>query len=176
MKSLCVPGWRDWARWIALSTPRAIMHNKRLRKTLYAPMQKTGRISPAGSGGKARPPPAPAPEIIGLYLADLASPSRPSPALSPGRPIAVSTIERRLSGLASSAEVNERHIQKHLGHVSAELARRYQRRRRVNLTKAAGLKALCPSHSPSNGGISRLPAAKTSANRILLSKRLELPR
>ena len=46
------------------------------------------------------------------------------------------------AGLASSAEVDERHIQKHLGHASAEMTRRYQRRRdrfRVNLTKAAGL-------------------------------------
>ncbi|MGB7334478.1 MAG: tyrosine-type recombinase/integrase [Salaquimonas sp.] len=46
------------------------------------------------------------------------------------------------AGLASSAEVDERYIQKQLGHVSAEMTRRYQRRRdrfRVNLTKAAGL-------------------------------------
>ncbi len=46
------------------------------------------------------------------------------------------------AGLASSAEVDERHVQKQLGHVSAEMTRRYQRRRdrfRVNLTKAAGL-------------------------------------
>lgn len=46
------------------------------------------------------------------------------------------------SGLASSAEVDERYVQKQLGHVSAEMTRRYQRRRdrfRVNLTKAAGL-------------------------------------
>ncbi|GGB26910.1 tyrosine-type recombinase/integrase [Allosediminivita pacifica] len=46
------------------------------------------------------------------------------------------------SGLASSAEVDERHVQKQLGHASAEMTRRYQRRRdrfRVNLTKAAGL-------------------------------------
>ncbi|MCF8516682.1 MAG: tyrosine-type recombinase/integrase [Rhodobacteraceae bacterium] len=46
------------------------------------------------------------------------------------------------AGLASSAEVDERHIQKHLGHASAEMTRRYQRRRdrfRVNLTRAAGL-------------------------------------
>ena len=46
------------------------------------------------------------------------------------------------AGLASSAEVDERHVQKHLGHASAEMTRRYQRRRdrfRVNLTKAAGL-------------------------------------
>jgi len=44
--------------------------------------------------------------------------------------------------LASSAEVDERNVQKQLGHVSAEMTRRYQRRRdrfRVNLTKAAGL-------------------------------------
>jgi len=46
------------------------------------------------------------------------------------------------AGLASSAEVDERYVQKQLGHASAEMTRRYQRRRdrfRVNLTKAAGL-------------------------------------
>ena len=46
------------------------------------------------------------------------------------------------TGLASSAEVDERYVQKQLGHASAEMTRRYQRRRdrfRVNLTKAAGL-------------------------------------
>ena len=46
------------------------------------------------------------------------------------------------AGLATSAEVEERHVQKHLGHASAEMTRRYQRRRdrfRVNLTRAAGL-------------------------------------
>lgn len=46
------------------------------------------------------------------------------------------------SGLASSAEVDERYVQKQLGHASAEMTRRYQRRRdrfRVNLTKASGL-------------------------------------
>jgi integrase len=46
------------------------------------------------------------------------------------------------AGLASSAEVDERYVQKQLGHASAEMTRRYQRRRdrfRVNLTKPAGL-------------------------------------
>ena len=46
------------------------------------------------------------------------------------------------AGLVSSAEVEERYVQKQLGHASAEMTRRYQRRRdrfRVNLTKAAGL-------------------------------------
>ncbi len=46
------------------------------------------------------------------------------------------------AGLASSAEIDERCVQKHLGHASAEMTRRYQRRRdrfRVNMTKAAGL-------------------------------------
>jgi len=46
------------------------------------------------------------------------------------------------AGLASSAEVEERYVQKQLGHASAEMTRKYQRRRdrfRVNLTKAAGL-------------------------------------
>ncbi len=46
------------------------------------------------------------------------------------------------AGLASSAQIEEAHVQKHLGHSSAEMTRRYQRKRdrfRVNLTKAAGL-------------------------------------
>ena len=47
------------------------------------------------------------------------------------------------AGLASSAEVDERYVQRQLGHASAEMTRRYQQRRRdrfrVNLTKAAGL-------------------------------------
>ena len=46
------------------------------------------------------------------------------------------------AGLVASAEIDERYVQKHLGHASAEMTRRYQRRRdrfRVNLTKAAGL-------------------------------------
>jgi integrase len=58
--------------------------------------------------------------------------------------------ERRLAfsghslraGLASSAQIEEAHVQRHLGHASVEMTRRYQRKRdrfRVNLTKAAGL-------------------------------------
>jgi integrase len=58
--------------------------------------------------------------------------------------------ERRLAfgghslraGLASSAQIEEAHVQKHLGHASVEMTRRYQRKRdrfSVNLTKAAGL-------------------------------------
>jgi integrase len=58
--------------------------------------------------------------------------------------------ERRLAfsghslraGLASSAKIEEAHVQRHLGHASPEMTRRYQRKRdrfRVNLTKAAGL-------------------------------------
>jgi integrase len=46
------------------------------------------------------------------------------------------------AGLASSAEVDEAHVQRQLGHASVEMTRRYQRRKerfRVNLTRAAGL-------------------------------------
>jgi integrase len=46
------------------------------------------------------------------------------------------------AGLASHAEVLEAAVQKHLGHASAEMTRRYQRRRdryRLNLTKAVEL-------------------------------------
>jgi integrase len=46
------------------------------------------------------------------------------------------------AGLASRAEVDERYVQKQLGHASAEMTGGYQGQRerfRVNLTKAAGL-------------------------------------
>ncbi|MEI9425996.1 tyrosine-type recombinase/integrase [Mesorhizobium sp. Cs1299R1N1] len=46
------------------------------------------------------------------------------------------------AGLASSAEIEERYVQKQLGHASAEMTRKYQRQRdrfRTNLTKASGL-------------------------------------
>ena len=46
------------------------------------------------------------------------------------------------AGLASSAEVDERHVQKQLRHASTEMTCRYQRRRdlfRVNLMEGAGL-------------------------------------
>jgi integrase len=44
-------------------------------------------------------------------------------------------------GLASSPEVDERYVQKHLGHASAEMTANQRRRDRfhVNLTKASGL-------------------------------------
>ena len=44
------------------------------------------------------------------------------------------------AGLASSAQIEEAHVQKHLGHASAEMTRRYQRKRdrfQVNLTKGS---------------------------------------
>ncbi len=46
------------------------------------------------------------------------------------------------AGLANCAQVEEAPVQKRLGHASAEMTRRHQRKRdrfRVNLTKAAGL-------------------------------------
>lgn len=46
------------------------------------------------------------------------------------------------AGLATAANVDERYVQKQLGHASPEMTRKYQRNRdrfRVNLTKAAGL-------------------------------------
>ncbi len=46
------------------------------------------------------------------------------------------------AGLASSVQIEEAHVQKHLGHASAEMTRRYRRKRdrfQVNMTKAAGL-------------------------------------
>lgn len=48
----------------------------------------------------AQPLPPPSPEMIGLYLADLAGGSSRSPSQLACRPLSVSTIDRRLSGLA----------------------------------------------------------------------------
>jgi len=64
------------------------------------------------------------------------------PDLSKAERLALYSGHSLRAGLASSAEVDERYVQKQLGHASAEMTRRYQRRRdrfRVNLTKAAGL-------------------------------------
>ena len=64
------------------------------------------------------------------------------PELSRTQRLALYSGHSLRAGLASSAEADERHIQKQLGHASAEMTRRYQRRRdrfRINLTKAAGL-------------------------------------
>jgi integrase len=64
------------------------------------------------------------------------------PDLSKTQRLALYSGHSLRAGLASSAEVDERYVQKQLGHASAEMTRRYQRRRdrfRVNLTKAAGL-------------------------------------
>ena len=64
------------------------------------------------------------------------------PELSKTERLALFSGHSLRAGLASSAEVDERYVQKQLGHASAEMTRRYQRRRdrfRVNLTKAAGL-------------------------------------
>jgi integrase len=64
------------------------------------------------------------------------------PELSEKERVALFSGHSLRAGLASSAEVDERYVQKQLGHASAEMTRRYQRRRdrfRVNLTKAAGL-------------------------------------
>jgi integrase len=46
------------------------------------------------------------------------------------------------AGLATSAQAEERHVQKHLGHASPDMTRRYQRQKdrfKINLTQAAGL-------------------------------------
>jgi len=64
------------------------------------------------------------------------------PELSKAERLALYSGHSLRAGLASSADVDERYVQKQLGHASAEMTRRYQRRRdrfRVNLTKAAGL-------------------------------------
>ena len=73
---------------------------------------------------KGTDPLPPAPEMIGLYLTDLAAPTGASPALS------VATIERRLSGLAwhyaqrgFTLDRNDRHIATVLAGIKRKHAR-----------------------------------------------------
>lgn len=58
----------------------------------------------------------PDPQLIGLYIADLASPQGPSPAL------AVSTIERRLSGLAWNYQQRGVYLDRKDRHIATVLA------------------------------------------------------
>lgn len=64
------------------------------------------------------------------------------PKLSDAERLAAFSGHSLRAGLATSAAADEADIQRQLGHASAEMTRRYQRRRdrfRTNLTKAAGL-------------------------------------
>ncbi len=65
---------------------------------------------------KGTDPLPPSPEMIGLYLTDLAAPSGPSPALS------VSTIDRRLSGLAWNYAQRGFTLDRKERHIAAVLA------------------------------------------------------
>lgn len=72
--------------------------------------------------------PSPGPQVVGLYIVACASGS------------AIGTASRPLVTRWPFIvrQVDERYMQKQLGHASAEMTRRYQRRRdrlRVNLTK-----------------------------------------
>ena len=66
---------------------------------------------------KGAEPLPPSPEMIGLYLADLASGAGPSPALS------VSTIERRLSGLAWNYAQRGFVLDRKNRHIATEIGR-----------------------------------------------------
>ena len=121
------------------------------RRPVRSPCSRPG----CGSGGSARPP-VPADDaqerrrrserLTDKHVVRLVK----TCALAAGLRGDLTEGERRLAfgghslraGLASSAQIEEAHVQKHLGHASAEMTRRYQRKRdrfKVNLTKAAGL-------------------------------------
>ena len=87
--------------------------------------------------------PCPDPEIIGLYLTDLAAPTGPSPALS------VSTIERRLSGLAWNYAQRGFTLDRRNRHIAAVLAGIKRKHARPPVQKeaitAADIKAMAAS-------------------------------
>ncbi len=70
------------------------------------------------------------PQLIGLYIADLAAPGGKAPSQSAARPLSVSSIERRLSGLTwGYAQRGERLDRKdrHIASVLAGIRRRHAR-------------------------------------------------
>ncbi|MGL4237795.1 MAG: integrase, partial [Tabrizicola sp.] len=70
------------------------------------------------------------PQLIGLYIADLAAPGGKAPSQSASRPLSVSSIERRLSGLTwGYAQRGERLDRKdrHIASVLAGIRRRHSR-------------------------------------------------
>ncbi|KZY48062.1 integrase, partial [Roseovarius sp. HI0049] len=80
---------------------------------------------------KGAEPLPPSPEMIGLYLADLASGSGPSPAL------AVSTIDRRLSGLAWNYAQRGFTLDRENRHIATVLAGIKRKHARPPVQKAA---------------------------------------
>ena len=80
---------------------------------------------------KGTEPLPPSPEMIGLYLADLATGSRPSPALS------VSTIDRRLSGLAWNYAQRGFSLDRKDRHIATVLAGIRRKHARPPVQKAA---------------------------------------
>ena len=72
----------------------------------------------------------PSPQLIGLYIADLAAPGGKAPSQSASRPLSVSSIERRLSGLTwGYAQRGERLDRKdrHIASVLAGIRRKHAR-------------------------------------------------
>ena len=87
-------------------------------------MPRIGPSSRAGAGCVGQTPYPPAPQLLSLYIADLAAPAGKTPALS------VSSIERRLSGLTwGYAQRGERLDRKdrHIATVLAGIRRRHAR-------------------------------------------------
>ena len=76
-------------------------------------------------------PLTPSPQLIGLYLTDLASSESPSP------PLSVSTIDRRLSGLAWNAAQRGFALDRKDRHIAAVLARIKRKHARPPLQKEA---------------------------------------
>ena len=79
----------------------------------------------------------PSPEMIGLYLADLASGSGPFPSQSASRPLSVSTIDRRLSGLAWNYAQRGLSLDRKNRHIATVLAGIKRKRARPPVQKEA---------------------------------------
>ena len=79
----------------------------------------------------------PSPEMIGLYLADLASGSGPFPSQSASRPLSVSTIDRRLSGLAWNYAQRGLSLDRKNRHIATVLAGIERKRARPPVQKEA---------------------------------------
>ncbi len=110
-------------------------------KTPTPPTRQTGRISLVGAAvGGAEPigaAPCPDPQLIGLYIANCAAPDNKAPPQSATRPLSVSTIERRLSGLARHYQQRGFTLDRKDRHIATVLAGIKRKHARPPLQKEA---------------------------------------
>ena len=118
--------WLVPARWIVSSTPprdyAKASTAENTNKAYAADWTHFSRWCRRHGAEPVGTTPCPNPKLIGLYLAELAAPTGPSPSQPASRPLSVSTIERRLSGLAWNYAQRGFTLDRRNRHIAAVLA------------------------------------------------------